>query len=249
MHIPVLLDRCLELLGPAVSEPNAVMVDATFGLGGHSAAFLSTFPDLTLVGVDRDPIALAKAAARLAEFGERFVPRAGSTNTSHRSSRPSTVAGSTRFSLISVYRGMQLDEPQRGFSYSRDAPLDMRMNQEDELTAREIVNTHSEADLVGILRDYGEERNARRIARAIIRQRTVAPIESTSELADLVQDALPQAAKRTGGNRQSALFRRCGSKLTARFKGFRRPSTQRWRRLSWAGESPSFRITHSKTAS
>ena len=219
MHIPVLLDRCLELLGPAVSEPNAVMVDATLGLGGHSAAFLSTFPDLTLVGVDRDPIALAKAAARLAEFGERFVPRAGEHE--HLASLLATINGG-RINAILFDLGvssMQLDEPQRGFSYSRDAPLDMRMNQEDELTAREIVNTYSEADLVGILRDYGEERNARRIARAIIRQRAVAPIESTSELADLVRDALPQAAKRTGGNPAKRTFQALRIEINREIQG------------------------------
>lgn len=219
MHIPVLLDRCLELLGPAVSSPGAVMVDATLGLGGHSEAFLSTFPELTLVGVDRDPIALAKAAERLAEFGERFVTRAGEHE--HFGSLLATVNGG-RINAVLFDLGvssMQLDEPERGFSYSRNAPLDMRMNPADELTAAYIVNTYSENDLVGVLRDYGEERNARRIAKAIIRERQVKPIDSTTQLAELIRDCLPQAAKRTGGNPAKRTFQALRIEINREIQG------------------------------
>ncbi len=191
MHVPVLLDRCIELLGPALSAPDAILVDATLGLGGHSEAFLSTFSDLTLVGVDRDPIALVKAGERLAKFGDRFVPRAGEHE--NLASLLATVNGG-RINAILFDLGvssMQLDEPSRGFSYSRDAPLDMRMNPQDELNAAQIVNTYSEAELVGVLRDFGEERSARRIAKAIIAARNNAPITSTAELAELVRDAIP----------------------------------------------------------
>ena len=206
MHVPVLLDRCIELLGPALSAPDAILVDATLGLGGHSEAFLSTFSDLTLVGVDRDPIALVKAGERLAKFGDRFVPRAGEHE--NLASLLATVNGG-RINAILFDLGvssMQLDEPSRGFSYSRDAPLDMRMNPQDELNAAQIVNTYSEAELVGVLRDFGEERSARRIAKAIIAARNNAPITSTAELAELVRDAIPQAAKRTGGHPAKRTF-------------------------------------------
>jgi len=219
MHVPVLLDRCLELLGPAVNEPDAVLVDATLGLGGHSEAFLAAFPGLTLVGVDRDPIASAMAAQRLASFGERFVPRAGEHE--NLASLLATINGG-RINAILFDLGvssMQLDEPQRGFSYSRDAPLDMRMNPQDELTAAQIVNTYTEGELVGVLRDYGEERSARRIAKAIIAARNVAPITSTAELAELVRDAIPQAAKRTGGHPAKRTFQALRIEINRELQG------------------------------
>lgn len=219
MHIPVLLDRCVELLGPAISEPNAVMVDATLGLGGHSEAFLRSFPDLTLVGVDRDPQALAKASERLAEFGERFVPQAGEHE--HLGSLLATINGG-RVNAVLFDLGvssMQLDEPERGFSYSRDAPLDMRMNQDDPLSASDVVNTYSEADLVGVLRDFGEERSARRIAKAIIAARATHPIETTSELATLVRDAIPAPAKRTGGNPAKRTFQALRIEINREIQG------------------------------
>jgi len=114
---------------------------------------------------------------------------------------------------------MQLDEPQRGFSYSRDAPLDMRMNPQDELTAAQIVNTYTEGELVGVLRDYGEERSARRVAKAIIAARKVAPITSTAELAELVRDAIPQAAKRTGGHPAKRTFQALRIEINRELQG------------------------------
>lgn len=219
MHIPVLLDRCVELLGPAINRPNAVMVDATLGLGGHSAAFLASFPDLTLVGVDRDPQALAMARERLAQFGERFVPRAGEHE--QLGSLLATVNGG-RVNAVLFDLGvssMQLDEPQRGFSYSRDAPLDMRMNPGDPLSAAVVVNTYSEADLVRVLRDFGEERSARRIAKAIVAARAAQPIDTTAELASLVRDAIPAPAKRTGGNPAKRTFQALRIEINREIQG------------------------------
>lgn len=219
MHIPVLLDRCVELLGPAINRPNAVMVDATLGLGGHSAAFLASFPDLTLVGVDRDPQALAMARERLAQFGERFVPRAGEHE--QLGSLLATVNGG-RVNAVLFDLGvssMQLDEPQRGFSYSRDAPLDMRMNPGDPLSAAVVVNTYSEADLVRVLRDFGEERSARRIAKAIVAARAAQPIDTTAQLASLVRDAIPAPAKRTGGNPAKRTFQALRIEINREIQG------------------------------
>ncbi len=219
MHIPVLLDRCVELLGPAINQPNAVMVDATLGLGGHSAVFLASFPDLTLVGVDRDPQALAMARERLAQFGERFVPRAGEHE--QLGSLLATVNGG-RVNAVLFDLGvssMQLDEPQRGFSYSRDAPLDMRMNPGDPLSAADVVNTYSEADLVRVLRDFGEERSARRIAKAIVTARAAQPIDTTAELASLVRDAIPAPAKRTGGNPAKRTFQALRIEINREIQG------------------------------
>ena len=219
MHIPVLLDRCIELLGQAIDQPDAVMVDATLGLGGHSALFLETFPQLTLVGVDRDPQALSKASERLAEFGERFVPRAGEHE--HLASLLATINGG-RVNAILFDLGvssMQLDEVDRGFSYSRNAPLDMRMNPGDPISAADVVNTYSEAELVRVLRDFGEERSARRIAKAIVARRAVKPIESTAELAELVRDAIPAPAKRTGGNPAKRTFQALRIEINREIQG------------------------------
>lgn len=219
MHIPVLLDRCVELLSPAISTPDAVLVDATLGLGGHSARLLERFPDLTVVGVDRDPAALKHASERLSEFGERFVPRAGEHE--HLASVLATVNGG-RVNAVLFDLGvssMQLDEPARGFSYSREAPLDMRMNPQDSLTAAEIVNTYSEQQLVGVLRDFGEEKSARRIARAILAARDEKPISSTIELADLVREAIPAPAKRTGGNPAKRTFQALRIEINREIQG------------------------------
>ncbi len=219
MHVPVLLDRCVELLGPAVNGPDAVMVDATLGLGGHSERFLESFPGLTLVGVDRDPDALAKASQRLALFGDRFRPLAGEHE--HLASLLATINGG-RVNAVLFDLGvssMQLDEPERGFSYSRDTPLDMRMNPEDQLTAADVVNTYTEAQLVGVLRDFGEEKSARRIARAILAARAAKPIDSTTELAELVRDAIPAPAKRTGGNPAKRTFQALRIEINREIQG------------------------------
>ncbi|MGB3675407.1 MAG: 16S rRNA (cytosine(1402)-N(4))-methyltransferase RsmH [Candidatus Nanopelagicales bacterium] len=219
MHVPVLLDRCVELLAPALDRPDAFMVDATLGLGGHSEKFLATFPDLTLIGVDRDPQALAKAQDRLAQFGERFVPLAGEHE--HLAALLETVNGGRVHAVLFDLgvSSMQLDEPERGFSYSREAPLDMRMNPQDELTAAVIVNTYTEQQLVGVLRDFGEEKSARRISRAILAARAIKPITSTTELAELVREAIPAPAKRTGGNPAKRTFQALRIEINREIQG------------------------------
>ncbi len=205
-HVPVLLERCLELLAPALATPGAVHVDATLGLGGHAEAVLAAHPDATLVGLDRDPQALRLAQARLARF-------AGRTHLVHAvyDELPEVLQGlgiaAVQGALFDLgVSSMQLDEVARGFAYAQDAPLDMRMDQSRGRTAEEVVNTYSAADLARILRVYGEERFASRIAAAIVRERAKAPLTSSERLAELVRDAIPAPARRTGGHPAKRTF-------------------------------------------
>ena len=207
MHISVALDKCIDLLTPAINNlTSPVFVDATLGLGGHSFEMLNRFPNLTLIGIDRDTQAIAKASARLSQFGNR-VHIAHSVFD-----RFNEVVKSFGFEKIDAalfdlgVSSMQLDQAERGFSYSQDAPLDMRMDQSQGITAEEIVNTWSHGDLARILRVYGEEKFAPRIADFIIREREISPITSTATLSALVKSAIPAAARRTGGNPSKRTF-------------------------------------------
>ena len=207
MHISVALDKCIDLLTPAINNSTSpVFVDATLGLGGHSFEILNRFPNLTLIGIDRDTQAIAKASARLSQFGNR-VHIAHSVFD-----RFNEVVKSFGFEKIDAalfdlgVSSMQLDQAERGFSYSQDAPLDMRMDQSQGITAEEIVNTWSHGDLARILRVYGEEKFAPRIADFIIREREISPITSTATLSALVKSAIPAAARRTGGNPSKRTF-------------------------------------------
>ncbi|OLE24482.1 MAG: 16S rRNA (cytosine(1402)-N(4))-methyltransferase, partial [Catenulispora sp. 13_1_20CM_3_70_7] len=186
-HIPVMLERCVEILGPALGRPGAVVLDATLGLGGHSEAFLQRFPEARLIGLDRDPQALDAAGKRLAPFGERatlvhavydeipeVLERLG----------VATLSG-TLFDL--GVSSLQLDMRERGFAYSYDAPLDMRMDSSRGITAADVVNTYPATEIARILRDYGEERFARRIADRIVAEREREPFTTTARLAELVR--------------------------------------------------------------
>jgi 16S rRNA (cytosine1402-N4)-methyltransferase len=205
-HVPVLLDRVVTLLAPALERPDAVVVDATLGLGGHSAALLERFADLHLVGLDRDPQALALAAARLAPFAERVsmvhavYDEIGDVLAS---------AGHPRVQGVLFDLGvssLQLDDAGRGFAYAQDAPLDMRMDQSRGLTAAEVVNSYPAADLARVLRTYGEERFAKRIADAVVRERAREPFAGTARLAELVRASIPAATRRTGGHPAKRTF-------------------------------------------
>lgn len=207
MHISVALDKCIDLLTPAINNSTSpVFVDATLGLGGHSFEMLNRFPNLTLIGIDRDTQAIAKASARLSQFGNR-VHIAHSVFDCF-----NEVVKAFGFEKIDAalfdlgVSSMQLDQAERGFSYSQDAPLDMRMDQSKGITAEEIVNTWSHGDLARILRVYGEEKFAPRIADFIIREREISPITSTATLSALVKSAIPAAARRTGGNPSKRTF-------------------------------------------
>ncbi|MGV0744617.1 16S rRNA (cytosine(1402)-N(4))-methyltransferase RsmH [Mycolicibacterium sp. XJ870] len=210
-HIPVLLDRCVELLTPALTRRNsdgtdAVLIDATLGAGGHSERFLTDLPGLRLIGLDRDPNALAIAGARLAPFGDRVTlvrTRYDGIASAMAESGVRHVDG-VLFDL--GVSSMQLDQKQRGFSYSVDAPLDMRMDPDARLTAAEILNTYDAKALSRVLRDFGEERFAGRIADKIVRRRARQPFTTTSELVELLYDAIPAPARRTGGHPAKRTF-------------------------------------------
>lgn len=202
-HVPVMLRRVLDLLAPALSAPAAVVVDATVGLGGHAEAMLAAHPELRLIGLDRDPAALERSAARLAAFG----PRVQLVHTRY-DALPQVLddAGVRRLDAALFDLGvssLQLDDDTRGFAYSRDTALDMRMDPTSSRTAAEVVNTYPVSDLARVLRVYGEERFARRIAEAIVRAR---PLATSARLAELVRDAVPAATRRTGGHPAKRTF-------------------------------------------
>lgn len=205
-HVPVMLDRCLDLLEPAISRAGAHVIDATLGLGGHSEAMLQRFPDVRLIGIDRDLEALALSRARLAPFADRInlVHATYDAIPEVLAELGLNVVDGVLFDL--GVSSMQLDVADRGFAYSHDAPLDMRMNAEDELSAAEVVNTYSVGELTRILSQYGEEKFASRVAQAMVRQREIAPIQSTTELAEIIKSAIPAAARRTGGNPAKRTF-------------------------------------------
>jgi 16S rRNA (cytosine1402-N4)-methyltransferase len=204
-HIPVLLDRCIELLAPALTRngadgAGAVLVDATLGAGGHTEAFLSAFPGLRVIGLDRDPGALAIAGGRLAQFGERAQlvrTRYDGIADALDECGVESVDG-VLFDL--GVSSMQLDRTERGFSYAVDAPLDMRMDPDLPLTAADILNTYSHGEITAILREFGEEKFAPRIAAAVVRRRQRSPLSTTGELVEILYEAIPAPARRTGGH-------------------------------------------------
>jgi len=204
-HVPVLLDRCVALLAPALTGPQAVVVDCTLGMGGHAEALLARTP-ARLIGLDRDPEALRRSADRLSAYAERI-------HLVHAvyDELPEVLAGLGLERVDGVLfdlgvSSLQLDEADRGFSYAKDAPLDMRMDPTRGLTAAEVVNGYDGRALARLLTTYGEERFARRIADAIVRERERAPFTGTARLADLVREAIPAATRRTGGHPAKRTF-------------------------------------------
>lgn len=205
-HVPVLLQRCLDLLGPALQAPGAVMVDSTLGMGGHTEGVLSAFPHVRVVGLDRDPQALDLAGRRLAPYGERFVG-VHAVYDEIRTVLDRLGIGAVQGVLMDLgVSSLQLDEPERGFSYAHDAPLDMRMDPTAGPTAADVLNTYDERELARVLRSWGEERFAPRIARAVVRARARQPLQRTGELVELVRDAIPAAARATGGHPAKRTF-------------------------------------------
>jgi 16S rRNA (cytosine1402-N4)-methyltransferase len=205
-HQPVLTDRVLALLGPALDRPGAVVLDGTLGRAGHALALLREHPGVSLIGVDTDPAAIEASRARLAAYATRV--------TLVHAVYDQIPAILTRLGLPSVQGVLldlgvsspQLDDRDRGFAYSYDAPLDMRMDTGGPLTAADVVNTYSAADLARVLRDYGEERFARRIADAVVRARAAAPLHSTLQLSEIIRDSIPAPARRRGGNPAKRTF-------------------------------------------
>jgi 16S rRNA (cytosine1402-N4)-methyltransferase len=212
-HTPVLLDRCVELLTPALTRQSpdgggAVLVDATLGAGGHAERFLAEFVGLRLIGLDRDPDALWIAGERLAQFGDRVVlVRTRYDAIESVLAETGYWASQTDGILFDLgVSSMQLDRTERGFSYAADAPLDMRMDPDAALTAADVVNTYDEKALARMLREFGEERFAGRIAAQIVRRRARRPFSSTGELVELLYEAIPAPARRTGGHPAKRTF-------------------------------------------
>ena len=192
-HVSVLLDECLEGLD---IKPEGIYVDGTLGGAGHSSQIAKRLTTGRLIGIDRDPVALKAAGERLAPFGDRVTLVHSNFCEIAQVLRDLNIDGVDGILLDLGVSSPQLDDGSRGFSYMADAPLDMRMNSEDMLSAHDVVNTWSFEELKRILYDYGEERYAPRIASAICSRREVKPIETTLELVDIIRGAMPAAALR-----------------------------------------------------
>ena len=212
-HVPVLLQRCVELLAPALERPGAVYVDGTLGMGGHAEAVLSTCPQAIAVGIDRDQQALTLAQERLAPFGERFIGVHSVSDDIPAVLADLVAAGrlpqGARADAILFDLGvssLQLDEPDRGFAYRHDAPLDMRMDQSEGLTAADVLNTYPPGELIRVLREYGEERFAKQIVRAIMRRREQEPFTTSGPLVQLLHQVIPAASQRSGGHPAKRTF-------------------------------------------
>ncbi len=200
LHRPVMLERTLELLRPAVQGKKATVVDCTLGLGGHTEALLEQFPELTVIGIDRDDAALELATERLKSFGSRFVPAAAIYD------ELADVLGMLEIDSVEGVlmdlgvSSMQLDQPERGFSYAQEAELDMRMNQGSGKTAADLLATLDHGQLARIFRDYGEERFASQVAREIVSARELAPIKTSTQLNAILERSIPQAPGKVSGH-------------------------------------------------
>ncbi|MGO3146902.1 MAG: 16S rRNA (cytosine(1402)-N(4))-methyltransferase RsmH [Leucobacter sp.] len=193
LHASVMLDRCIELLAPAIERDNTVVIDATLGMGGHTEAMLTRFPSLTVIGLDRDTQALELAGERLKPFGHRFVPVHAVYDEIDYALSSAGVDHIDGALFDLGVSSLQLDEAERGFAYAQDAPLDMRMDQTSGRTAAEILAEEPEGRLRELFERYGDEPLAGRYARAIIAARNDTPILRSSQLVDVLQEATPAA--------------------------------------------------------
>ncbi len=214
-HVPVMLDRVVELLAPALQaregsegaiEHAPVFIDATLGMGGHTEAILRAAPAAVAIGVDRDRQALALASERLAGFGARFRAVHAVYDEIPQVLAELGIAAAHAVLLDLGVSSLQLDEASRGFAYAQDAPLDMRMDPTQGPTAADVLNTYEARDLARILSAYGEERFARSIAAAVVRERAARPFETSAQLVDLLRRVVPAASQRSGGHPAKRTF-------------------------------------------
>ncbi|MGZ4490394.1 MAG: 16S rRNA (cytosine(1402)-N(4))-methyltransferase RsmH [Nocardioidaceae bacterium] len=205
-HVPVLLDRVVALVAPPLEHPGSVMVDATLGLGGHTEAVLTRCPEAHVIGIDRDTHALERSRERLAPFAERvtFVHAVYDEIADVLAELGLDHVDGVLFDL--GVSSMQLDVRERGFAYAEDAPLDMRMNDTAGQTAADVLNTYPAEELARILKVYGEEKFARRIADSIVRERAKEPFTRSARLVELIREAIPAPARRTGGHPAKRTF-------------------------------------------
>jgi 16S rRNA (cytosine1402-N4)-methyltransferase len=205
-HSPVLRDRVVELLEPALAGPGSVCVDGTLGLGGHAEGILERCPEARVVGIDRDQEALDLARHRLAPYADRLtlVHAVYDEFAAVVESLGLATVDAALFDL--GVSSLQLDEENRGFAYRVDAPLDMRMDQSSGVTAADVLNTYDVGELTRILRDYGEERFARPIARAVVREREREPFRTSARLVELLRAVIPAASQRSSGHPAKRTF-------------------------------------------
>ena len=206
IHVPVMRERILELLSPALAAPGSIHVDGTLGMGGHAEAVLEACPGARVVGIDRDPDALAIARARLERFGDRFTAVEAVYDELPEVLGSLGIAEINAMLLDLGLSSLQIDRRERGFAYSVDAPLDMRMDGKQGLTAADVINRYEPRELVRILRVYGEERFADRIVRRIVEAREVEPFERSGRLVRVIGEAIPMAARRSGGHPAKRTF-------------------------------------------
>lgn len=218
-HVPVMRERMASLIQPPVEAfgKRAVILDGTLGAGGHTEYFLTTFPDAMVVGLDRDEHSLAAARKRLAPFGDRFLGlycrfdqfEGPLADAASRGVAPAAAAVAHGFAGALFDLGvssMQLDQVERGFAYRVDAPLDMRMDDSSGITAADILNTYSHGELARILKNYGDERFAGKIASAIVREREKEPFSTSGRLVELLYATIPAASRRSGGHPAKRTF-------------------------------------------
>lgn len=207
IHKSVMLDRCIALLAPSIEKSaNPIVIDATLGMGGHTEALLERHPNLRVVGMDRDAEAIKIASNRLAKFGARFTFVHAVYDQMPEVLSELGIDGVDGILFDLGVSSLQLDQVDRGFSYSNTAPLDMRMDKSSALTARDVLENYSKEDLVKILRTYGEERFATRIVENIIKARSAGTLKTTTDLAELVKASIPAPARRVGGNPAKRTF-------------------------------------------
>jgi 16S rRNA (cytosine1402-N4)-methyltransferase len=206
LHEPVLLERCIELLAPALKMERAVFVDCTLGLGGHSEAILRRFPNVRLVGIDRDTQALQLAKARLSEFSDRIELVHAVYDQIEDVLADLGISEANGILMDLGVSSMQLDDADRGFAYSYESPLDARMDATTGITAADVVNNYSEAELVRIFREYGEERYSKKIAAEIVAARKIKPFTTSTELASLIIAAVPFIPGKSHGHPAKRVF-------------------------------------------
>lgn len=211
-HQPVLASRCIELLGQGIEQAGqqgrALVIDGTLGLGGHSELILQTYPQVHLIGIDRDKQALARASRRLGEYSCRFTAVHATYDAI---GQVAAAYHDEDYPLGGILMdlgvsSLQLDDTARGFSYARDADLDMRMDQSSGKTAADLLAELSAGELTKILREAGEEKFAARIAREIVKRREETPLTSSAQLVEIVREVIPAPARRTGGNPAKRTF-------------------------------------------